>query len=323
MAFERNNEILPEVMAKPEFSMQAIGEAFKGYATEPERVQFLKELFNNSVAYFDCIPLWEDAVPDWSGEPEYHDQNKPQIAFFPAKGENPSKGTVIVMPGGGFNEKSVTLEGYPIIRRLIEDGINAVLLDYRVKPYSVHVSFEDCKRAIRVLRYRAEELGIDPDKIVVHGSSAGGMLCVLAAKYFDYGDPSAEDPVERMSCRPDGAMPAYGVFVSANQRGKGGLGSPYTDEDRKEIFFLSAEKGVTPETSPFFMWCGCDEDDPRGICEMGRALADAGVRYEAHIFPNAPHGIGLANGDGTRYNNPHVAHWYELGVEWLKENIGF
>ncbi len=111
MAFERNNEILPEVMAKPGFSMQAIGEAFKGYATEPERVQFLKELFNNSIAYFDCIPLWEDAVPDWSGEPEYHDQNKPQIAFFPAKGENPSKGTVIVMPGGGFNEKSVPLEG--------------------------------------------------------------------------------------------------------------------------------------------------------------------------------------------------------------------
>jgi len=323
MAFERNNEILPEVMSRPEFGIEAIGAAFKGYETEPERVQFLKELFNNSIAYFDRIPLWEGEVPSWSDAPEYHDQNKPQIVFFPGKGEKKSRGVVIVSPGGGFNEKSVTLEGYPIIRRLTEQGINAVLLDYRVKPYTAKVSLLDCQRAIRILRLRAEELEIDPEKIVVHGSSAGGMLSIMASKYFDAGDPGAADPVERFSSRPNGCAPAYGVFCGAQRPGKGGLGSPYTDEDREEIFYMSAEKGVTPQTPPFFMWCGSEQDDPRGICEMGKALADAGVRFEAHIFPFGPHGIGLANGEGTRYNNPHVAQWFPLMVEWLRESIGF
>ena len=105
---------------------------------------------------------------------------------------------MIVMAGGSYTSKAVH-EGKVVAQKINEAGIHAAVLDYRVVPYSRDIILLDAKRAVRYLRYHAEEMSILPDKIGVLGFSAGGNLAFLSCAYADDGDPTAADPVERVS----------------------------------------------------------------------------------------------------------------------------
>ena len=292
--------------------------------TEAERVPYVHAMLAEELDTYQTIPLWENGAPYWKDAPS---QKEPRIAFFPAA-DGRTSGCVLVAPGGAYNCVVAQIEGYPVIRTLVRAGISAALLSYRVKPFSQYVSLMDAQRAIRLLRARAEELNIHQDRIAVHGSSAGGHLSCMAAVHHDPGNPHAADAVERQSCRPDAAVISYGVFSQSafpltgefiqytdtcetlELRG-GGLVSPLGDPDTAHKYFFSAEKHITPETPPFFIWQTCDMDDPRQAYLLGKALADAGVRCEMHIYPFGPHGMGIAASD------KHVGSWVGLAIEFL------
>lgn len=338
MAFENNTAKLAQWAAKGDFTGLKGKEHMARFAPltresdEPERVRILQDLFNDAIGEFETIPLWEDgSIPGW--RPEFERQNKPQIAFFPAL-DNGTKGCVLVAPGGGYTCKVSGSEGYPVIWRLINVGFHCALLDYRVKPYSQYRSVQDAARAIRMIRSRAAQLNVLPDKIGMIGASAGGNLTCLACVHWDKGDPAATDPVERVSCRPDAGIVMYGCFTAVSWPGSdafmrmredepdfkmpnAGLVSVYMDQQRQDRYFFSPEKWVTPQTPPFFLWQTADMDDPRNLFCFAKELADAGVRFEAHIYPFGPHGMALADGTGLGKADPHVAHWMAQAVEWL------
>lgn len=331
MAYEENATRLEAIMKAQNYGLREDAVAKFLQQSEEERIRTLKKVFNADIAGFERIELWEGEVPGFNAE--YTDQNRPGIVFFPApSGE--CRGVVLVAPGGGYNCKVSSAEGYPVLYKLMKAGFSTALLDYRVKPYTQYCSVLDIQRAVRVLRYRAGELNIKPDKIAVSGSSAGGHLSAMAAVHFDDGDPHAADPVERVSSRPDAAVISYGIFsqvafpktgefvkIDENSQVPGdasGLVSSYSDKKRAEHYYFSPEKHVTPKTPPFFMWQTCDDDDPRQMFNFAKELADCGVRFEAHIFPFGPHGMGLADGTGLHPADAHVMHWSNLAAEWLK-----
>lgn len=305
-------------------------EQFGQLETEEERIRLLYGKYKENLGQFEGIPLWEKGIPDQLENPGY--QEEPGLYFYPCAGE--AKGVVLVVPGGGYNCIAAEVEGYPMIRRLLEEGYSAALLIYRIRPYTQYESLQDIQRAIRILRYRQGELGIPGNRIFLMGGSAGGHLCTMASVHFDYGDREAADPVERESSRPDGAVISYGIFSMVSYPAADGLvktnrekdpeetrlKSCYQDRDRQAALFFSPEKHVRPDMPPMFLWQTCDEDDPRKLFLFAKELADYGVRFEAHIFPYGGHGNGLWDGgSGTRQKDAHVAHWFGLAVEWMED----
>lgn len=344
MAYDNNLKKLEEMAAAGSYNAPGGDEKFKRFLEsignpdiKLDGVALLREIHNDTIALFDTVALWpKGEVPEWIDE--YTDQNVPQFAFFPAKGGG-KHGCIIVAPGGGYDVKASSTEGYPIINWLTKEGFHCALLDYRIKPYRTAVSMMDARRCVRKLRYMAEELDIIPDKIGMIGGSAGGNLTCLTGVHYDFGDPNASDPVERISSRLDACIVMYGTMSAVAQgalrlvkrtndidekppKKPAELGSPYAEgEIRKEQYYYSPEKWITPDTPPFFLWQTCDEDDPRNLFLFAKELADAGVRFEAHIYPFGPHGLGLADGAGQppeRGRNEHVMHWFEQAVEWLR-----
>ena len=340
MAYEKNLAVLKQWVENRTFTGKHtnLREEFAACKTEPERVNILRHVFNDCIAEFETIPLWpKGQVPNW--RPEYELQNEPQIAFFPAEGGG-KHGCILVAPGGGYETKVSGTEGYPIINRYTKAGFHCALLDYRLKPYSVFTALMDAHRAVRMLRYLADELEIIPDKIGMNGGSAGGNLTCLTAVHYDEGDPDAADPVERCSSKINAAIVMYGAGTAVAYPGSmANTGRKLTDEPEvprekkqdgplppcfvekelhEKLYYLSAEKWVTPDTCPFFLWQSSDRDDPRNLFTFAKELVDAGVRIEVHIYPFGPHGLALADGIGHMPRNDHVAHWSEQAIEWLK-----
>lgn len=320
LMYEQNTILLDQMYRQEDMGNRQISDDLQSITEEPARVLYLKKLHNALIARFETVPLWKDTIPHWQEGEGYEHQNRPQIAYFPAL-KNRRRSCVLVSPGGGFNVKAISIEGLPVVRMFNENGIDAAILDYRVKPYPVRVSVEDIKRAVRLIRSMSETLDIDPEHIGAQGSSAGGILSALSAVHFDYGNTQSADLVERVSCRPDAVMLSYGAFSMSSQL-INGLVSVISDPEIADLHYASPDKYVTPDTPPFFMWQGSDQDDPRLMSIMIRALAEAGVRCEAHLFPFCPHGTGMTDGYGDGYQNEHVAHWRELMLEWL-EIYGF
>lgn len=313
--FEQNTDLLERMYEAGDLGGQRIMEDLKNIREEPERVLYLKKAHNELIARFETLPLWPGDAPLWQRGAGWEHQNPPQIAYFPAKGPR-HRTCVLVSPGGGFHVKSLSLEGLPLVHKLILNGIDAAILDYRVEPYPIRVSVMDISRAIRLIRSMAPRLDIDPAHIGAQGSSAGGILSALAAVHFDRGNPASDDPVERVSSRPDAAMLSYGAFSMSSQL-TNGLVSIVANPEIADLHYASPDKYVTPDTPPFFMWQGSDQDDPRLMSIMIRALAEAGVRCEAHLFPFCPHGTGMTDGSLGVYRNDHAAVWSKLMLEWL------
>lgn len=277
------------------------------------------KLWNDAIDRFAQIRLWEAGAPNF--RPEETLQPQPSIVFVPAQGADTVRGTVIVAHGGGFSTRT-GCEGIHVARYFVEAGFNAAILTYRLQPYSRYDAMDDMQRAIRLLRARREELGIT-DKVVCMGFSAGGMLSSNCATHYDLGNPQAEDPIERQSCRPDGAVLGYGAFAFCGLPG-GFFVDPFADQTRNpfvankaELVYFAPEVNVRPDTPPFFIW-QTNSDDPRHSFTLGQALTAVGVPFEMHLFPGGVHGLALADGNNDLFMDvPHVAQWAPLCVTWL------
>lgn len=237
-------------------------------------------------------------------------QSAPSMTMYPADGENErrSLGAVLVCPGGGYHHKAPH-EGGPIAQMVNRAGIDAAVLDYRVAPCPHDAPLGDCQRAVRILRAMGYE------KVAVLGFSAGGNLACSAAVHYDRGNEGAQDPIERMSCRPDALVSCYSV-VSMTQHTHVGSLINLLGEHRGSITlqrYYSAEWNVTPDTPPAFIWHTAEDQavPVENSLNLAAALSRCGVPFEMHIFPEGHHGIGLAQ------EYPAKA-WSELCRDWLR-----
>lgn len=261
------------------------------------------------------IPLWDSEVP---GFKEEYGQRKPSITFFPA--DTKKAGCVVVMAGGSYTNKSPH-EGKDVALRLNKMGLNAAVLDYRVIPYSRDVILLDAKRAVRFLRYNAEKYGILANKIGVMGFSAGGNLAALTCFCGDDGNPCDEDPVERVSSRPDAAVLAYAAVNFVDE---------YDDDDDEfnivAYFDFVLEKGM--QFPPAFIWQSMEDSliNFKTSLALAEKLGDMRVPVELHLFPEGDHGQGLAmitdDPESEKRYNPLTAQWSDLCEKWFK-HYGF
>lgn len=258
------------------------------------------------------IKLWENGTPYYN-----EDYGQPETTLTPYLLDKSEKhGCVIVCPGGGYAGRA-DHEGKPIAEMLNADGISAFVLNYRVAPYKDPAMLSDVTRAVKYVRYHADEWNINPEKIGVLGFSAGGHLTVTAIEHYDYGRDDG-DEIDKMSSRPNAGILCYPVVSLISDSTHIGsmknlLGDEPSLEMRKKY---SGELSVRDDSPPVFMWHTAEDSGvPVANClDLAAALQAKKIPYELHVFPYGAHGLGLSPGD------PHVAQWAKLLVNWLKLN---
>jgi acetyl esterase/lipase len=258
--------------------------------------------------------LWPAGAPGALGS---EDRDKPSITIRLADPAKANGTAVIVCPGGGYGNLAMDHEGAQIAAWLNNLGISAFILKYRLGPIYHHPApLQDAQRALRTIRSRAKEYKIDPNRIGVWGFSAGGHLASTTGTHFDDGKPSASDPIDRVSSRPDFMILAYPVisltteYVHKGSR-KNLLGDPYDPALAEQ---LSNEKQVTSRTPPTFLF---HTDDDAGVPVENSvlfflALKKAKVPAEMHIYQKGKHGVGLAQSD------PVLSTWPDRLKDWLQ-----
>jgi len=234
--------------------------------------------------------------------------------YLPAK-EQVTGAAIIVCPGGGYEHLS-DFEGGPVADRLNAMGITAFVLKYRLGPRYHHPApLEDAARAIRLVRARAAEWKIDPQRIGILGFSAGGHLASTIGTHFDGGKPDSADPIERVSSRPDVMILIYPVItMKALTHGgsRKNLLGPNAPPDL--LALLSNEEHVTKETPPtFLVHTMTDTSVPvENSLAFVAALRRAGVPFELHLYERGPHGFALGGKD------PILTTWPDRLADWLR-----
>jgi acetyl esterase/lipase len=261
------------------------------------------------------VRLWSGRAPEAVGDAE---NDTPWMTpFLPAK-ERATGTAVVVCPGGGYGHIAMDHEGVATARWLNDIGVAAFLLKYRHRKtgYGHPAPMLDVQRALRMVRARADEWNVKPDRVGVLGFSAGGHLASTAGTHFAPGDPGAEDPVERVACRPDFMVLIYPVISLAEDFTHKGSRRNLLGEnpDPALVEKLSNERQVTPLTPPTFL---VHTDEDKGVpvensLAFYAALRKAKVPAELHVFEKGPHGFGLGKPDMA------ASAWPELCEKWLR-----
>lgn len=263
----------------------------------------------------DPIPLWPDGAPGALGnEPK----DIPTLTPYVIPGDN--NPAIVVCPGGGYAGLA-SHEGHDYALWLNQQGVSAFVLKYRLGSGGYHhpAMINDAHRAIRIVRARAGEWHVDPHRLGIMGSSAGGHLASTAVTHYDAGDPNAKDPIERESCRPDFGILCYAVITMGENTHKGSRRNLLGDNpDPKLIEYLSNEKQVTKDTPICFIWHTWEDPVVKveNSLDFAAALRRAGVPFALHIYEKGGHGMGL-------HDKPPFAHvhpWAHDLVFWLQEN---
>lgn len=276
---------------------------------------------STAVPAAEPIRLWEGDVPAALGKA---DHDIPTLTpFLPAE-DKVSGLAIVVCPGGGYGGLAGH-EGEGYAKWLASNGISAFVLKYRLgsKGYRHPVMLGDVSRAIRLVRSKASEWKIDPKRVGVMGSSAGGHLASTAVTHFDSGKPDSADVIEGQSSRPDFGVLCYAVISMQDGVTHAGSKRNLLGEapSAELVEFLSNEKQVTKDTPPCFVW-STQEDKAVPVLnslQFVMALEKAGVPYDFHVYQKGPHGIGLSEGrNGVPANDVHP--WAKDLLFWLRQN---
>jgi len=271
------------------------------------------------------VRLWSGDAPGATGKgPE----DIPTLTVYLPKTVTPKMPAIVVAPGGGYGGLATDYEGVEAQEFLNGLGVAVFMLQYRVAPYHHPVELGDAQRAVRTVRARAKEWGIDPARVGFMGFSAGGHLASTISTHFDSGLTKAgADAIDHMSSRPDFAILVYPVVS---------LVSPWTHQGSKRHLLgdnpdsalarsLSNELMVTSSTPPTFLFhtSGDNEVPPENSVYYYLALRKAGVKAELHIFQNGNHGSALSN-PNLRVTTPEqdepLKAWPGLLANWLRVN---
>jgi acetyl esterase/lipase len=278
----------------------------------------------------DWKPLWPGEAPGAKRPPagtekinegwRYTDIEVPQFQVYVAPEAKRTGQAVVILPGGGYGILAMNHEGHDYAKWLNERGITGVVVKYRVgRPelgYQFPVPFLDARRAIRTVRANAKEWGVDPAKVGVMGSSAGGHLASLCTTRFaDTFPEEGKDAIDQFSARPDFSILIYPV-ISMGPVAHGGsrnnlLGAKPTPELLEKC---STEKQVTKATPPVFLLSTSDDAvDCRNSLDFASACKANGVPVSLHLFEKGGHGYGMNVAD-----KGDLAVWPSLLEGWLQ-----
>ena len=250
-------------------------------------------------------PLEEKFTPGEKGPKRVDSVGKPKVEVYRPSKEKDTGAAIVVAPGGGYRMLAFEHEGTMVADWLTSIGVTCVLLTYRVpqRPGDGEnkCPLMDAQRAIRLTRANAAAWGIDPARVGIMGFSAGGHLAANAAANPDRPAYEPQDDADKQSCRPDFAVLIY----------PGGV------LDRQDKEKLSPQMRITKETPPSFLAVATDDKgSAAGTIKLFRALRDAGVSAELHVYAAGGHGFGMRKGELP------CATWPLRCEEWMR-NRGF
>lgn len=271
------------------------------------------------------LPLWPEGVPDAKPAlgPNKVDEDgrttnitEPSLTVYPAAVDRPNGTAVIICPGGGYVRQSTRREGEQYAHWLSTLGITSFVLTYRQQEFGHPAPLRDVLRAVRLVRAQAARFRVQPERIGVMGSSAGGHLAATAGTLYEHplGRTGAE--LDRVSARPDFLMLMYPVIamdgpaVHAGSR-KALLGASPKAAD---VDLMSPERQVTPQTPPtLLIHTQADGAVPvENSILFYQALTRHKVPAEMYLFEQGSHGMGMRDGLGT------ASSWPRRAEEWLK-----
>lgn len=254
------------------------------------------------------MQLWKE-TPGMCGEIPVIEEYIPE--------QKASDMAVVIFPGGAYVGRAPH-EGKGYAEFLRDHGICAFVVQYRVSPHRFPLPLLDARRAVRTVRAKAAEYGIDKNKIAVMGSSAGGHLAALTSTYTAPIDFEGLDEIDNEDFLPNAQILCYPVILAPDEEKLAHVGSYQMllgDKMEEMKHQVAPAELVTEKTPQAFIWHTSDDAGVNSInsCYYAAALRKHNVPYELHILPHGAHGLGLAQ------NLPHVAQWPGLLLNWFKE----
>lgn len=283
-----------------------------------------------SASYAQEVPLWPAeskvlmdgiealAKEDWA-------LTHPSLLLYPSR-QNPPGAAVLVFPGGGYKalaigpRSTIGFLGAEVCQWLNEAGVTCILVKYRV-PHTgcywnpvtrrheqpdVPMALQDAQRAISMVRYYADDYGIDPTRIGVMGFSAGGNLAVLSSTNFRTRVYDPIDAIDQVSSRPDFAIPVYPGHLTMEHKNK----KPRAVAARE----LNSDIVVSSEVPPTLLIHAKDDpvDPVHYSMVYEEALKQAGAPVELIIYGTGGHGFGV------RKQGKDSDRWMEDAIQWLR-----
>jgi acetyl esterase/lipase len=226
---------------------------------------------------------------------------KPTLTIYRPAKDKDTRAAVIICPGGGYWNLFWQIEGEEVAEWLNTLGVTGIVLKYRVprrsdepKGVPARRPLQDAQRAVSLVRSKAGDWGLDPERVGIIGFSAGGHLAIAAATSFEQRTYEPVDEIDKVSCRPSFAIPVYSGYL-------------------KELL----EKGmkVPARTPPVFLVHGSEDliSTPEHSALMYLALKRAGVSAELHIYARTAHDFGVRRSD-----RPY-AGWTQACARWLQD----
>lgn len=252
------------------------------------------------------IPLWPNGAPGFEmlrNEPEQaqdwwvRNVHNPSITVFLPPKEKATGAAVVICPGGGHVNLVYNSEGRDAAIYLNSIGVAAFVLKYRLfraenSKYTLDNVKEDAYRAMRLVRSRAKEFGIDTSRLGIMGFSAGGEVAALIAYSSGLGNPKASDPIDRLNGKPNFQVLVY----------PGPLGIP----DK-----------VPADAPPAFMVAANDDACCSGpVVKLIEGYREAKVSMEAHLYAQGNHAFNM----GQRTTLLSIKNWPQRLAEWLNDN---
>jgi acetyl esterase/lipase len=255
------------------------------------------------------IFLWPNGAPGALGQ---EDKDLPTLTVYPAETGAATGAAVVILPGGGYGGLAGH-EGQGYAVWLAARGVSGFVVKYRLGSHGYRhpVMLQDAARAVRWVRTHAADYKIDPKRVGIMGSSAGGHLASTLLTHFDAGVADAADPVERQSSRPDLGILCYPVISMGPLTHQGSKNNLLgKDPDPALVQLLSNELQVTRNTPPCFLWHTWEDKAVKveNSLEFAAALRRHGVPFDLHVYQKGGHGMGLGQG------HP----WTQDCLYWLK-----
>lgn len=286
-------------------------------------------LATSVLARADWQPLWPGespggakpaAVGEQANGDRLTDTAVPQYEVFLPDATKRTGAAVVIFPGGGYTVLASGHEGRDYAKWLNERGIVGVLVKYRVSGkdeagFRFPVPLLDARRAIRLTRGKAADWGVNPAKVGVMGSSAGGHLASMCATLWDEKFPEeTDDEIDKLDCRPDFAVLVYPVIEMKENWGHGGSRRRLLGENPDPALAerVSTERRVNAKTPPCFLVHAADDSGVpvRNSLEFAARCAEHKVPVVCHVFSQGGHGFGM-NGKGDS------KEWPALLEKWL------
>jgi acetyl esterase/lipase len=292
----------------------------------------MKKLFATAILFLSLvlsraemqkpIPLWPGGAPGALGTNAIDipalTPYLPDATGLPRQSNATAGAAMVICPGGGYGMLAPH-EGNDYALWLNQHGVTCFVLKYRLgsSGYRHPAMLNDAARAMRWVRAHAGDYQIDPHRVGIMGSSAGGHLASSLLTHFDAGNTNATDAIERQSSRPDLGILCYPVISMGEFAHLGSKENLLGKNPSPELVkLLSNELQVTTNTPPCFIW-STEEDQTVPVensLMFAGALRKNHVPFDLHIYQKGGHGMGLA--DKPPFTHPHP--WASDCLFWLK-----